>query len=59
MNIYEHKILQGFQGTHVAERTCTLQGPFIENCSERKLIITLLTRLPYIQTGTRACPIVA
>ena len=39
MNIYEHKILQGFQGTHIAERTRTLQGPFIENCSELKLII--------------------
>ncbi len=39
MNIYEHKILQGFQGTHVADRTCSLQGPFIENCSELKLII--------------------
>ncbi len=39
MNIYEHKILQGFQGTHVAERTCTLQGPFIEDCSKLKLII--------------------
>ena len=39
MDIYEHKILQGFQGTHVAERTCTLQGPFIEHCSEFQLII--------------------
>ncbi len=39
MNMYEHKILQGFQGTHVAERTCSLQGPFIEDCSKLKLII--------------------
>ncbi len=39
MNIYEHKMLQGFQGTHVAERACALQGPLIENCSELKLII--------------------
>ncbi len=29
MNIDEHKILQGFWGTHVPERTRTLQGPFI------------------------------
>ncbi len=36
MKIYEPKILQGLQGTHLAERTCT---PFIENCSELKLII--------------------
>ncbi len=29
MNIDEHKILQGFRGTHVAERTRTIEGPFI------------------------------
>ncbi len=39
MNIYEHKILQGFQEIHVAEKTCTLQEPFIEDCSKLKLII--------------------
>ena len=39
MNTYEHTILQGFQGTHVTERACTLQGPFIEYCSELKHII--------------------
>ena len=39
--IYLHicNILQGFQETRVAERTCTLKGPFIENSSELKLII--------------------
>ncbi len=37
----EHKILQGFQGPHVAERTCTFQGPFIEFCSKLKLIYSV------------------
>ncbi len=37
MNIDEHKTLQGFQGTHVKERTLTLQGPFIEDWSNFKL----------------------
>ena len=39
MNLDEHKILQGLQGIHVAERTCAPQGPFIEDCSKLKLLI--------------------
>ena len=38
MNIDEHNILQGFHGIHAAE-TGTLQGPFIADCSQPKLII--------------------
>ena len=34
MNKNEHKTLHGFQGTHVAERTRTLQGTVIEDCSK-------------------------
>ncbi len=47
-NIYEHKNLQGFQATPVAERTGTLQGPFIEECSNLlglNLLSTLFHRL--------------
>ena len=39
MHIDEHKILQGLQGTHVAEGTCTLQLPLVKDCSKLKRII--------------------
>ena len=39
MNIDVHTVLQGIQGTYVAERTRTHQRPFIKDCSKLKLII--------------------
>ncbi len=38
-DIEVHKILQVFQGTHIAERTRTHQGSFIKDCSKVALII--------------------
>ena len=48
-----NKILQGFHGTHVAERTRTHPGLFIKDCSKLKLIIysaDLILELPGCQT---------
>ncbi len=53
MNIDEHGFTgfsgktcrRSFQETHVAERTCTLEGPLIEDCSKLKLIIY---SVPYV-----------
>ncbi len=44
MNMYEHKILQGFQGTHVTERTRTLQDHSLKIAWGLNLFSTLFHR---------------